>query len=294
MTAILAETEKVHIISFNTSLKYITTTSTIIISHSWEALMQLQASSSIIHQLSWQTSLHSAHKTWMSLSWVNDRVGGPCQPGAWTRVLSTLQFTPSGQGGRGGRRKDEVDDRRNEAVTQMSAKTKGEPRKHNQTDLTTEIKALLVTCFFLFFWSESFKNRIPVFLLIKLILAWFDSLNDKDSFFDLRYAVEIKTLLKFNNFYANLMIPKKLFDPVPSEKQRVLNQCDPKYCSTGPWTENGEAPSLCWQPKTEISGAANCLNPQKVVTWASTACGFWAIQGRRGHVGTFPLALSDK
>lgn len=62
---------------------------------------------------------------WMSLSWVNDRVGGPCQPGAWTRALPTLQFTPSGHGGRGEGRKDEVDDRRNEAVTQMSAKTKG-------------------------------------------------------------------------------------------------------------------------------------------------------------------------
>lgn len=37
----------------------------------------------------------------MSLSWVNDRVGGPCQPGAWTRARSTLQFTPSGQGGLG-------------------------------------------------------------------------------------------------------------------------------------------------------------------------------------------------
>lgn len=84
----------------------------------------------------------------MSVSWVNDRVGGPCQPGAWTWALSTLQFTPSGQGGRGGRRKDEVDDRRNEAVTQMSAKTKAEPGKRNQTDLTTEIKALPVTRFF--------------------------------------------------------------------------------------------------------------------------------------------------
>ena len=61
----------------------------------------------------------------MRLSWVNDRVGGPCQPRAWTGSLPTLQFTPSGQGG-GERRKDEVDDRRNEAVTQMSAKTKGE------------------------------------------------------------------------------------------------------------------------------------------------------------------------
>lgn len=66
----------------------------------------------------------AAHKTRMSLFWVNDRVGGPCQPGAWTRALSTLQFTPSGQEGRGGRRNDEADDRRNEAVNQMSAKTK--------------------------------------------------------------------------------------------------------------------------------------------------------------------------
>lgn len=41
----------------------------------------------------------AAHKTRVSLSWVNDRVGGPCQPGAWTRARSTLQFTPSGQGG---------------------------------------------------------------------------------------------------------------------------------------------------------------------------------------------------
>lgn len=90
----------------------------------------------------------------MSVSWVNDRVGGPCQPGAWTRALSTLQFTPSGQGGRGGRRKDEVDDRRNEAVTQMSAKTKGELGKLNQTDLTTEIKALLVTRFGVFLKGE--------------------------------------------------------------------------------------------------------------------------------------------
>lgn len=65
----------------------------------------------------------------MSLSWVNDRVGGPCQPGARTRTLSTLQFTPSGQGGRVERRKDEVDDRRNEAVNQVSAKTKGGQRK---------------------------------------------------------------------------------------------------------------------------------------------------------------------
>lgn len=255
--------------------------------------MQLQASGSIIRQLSWLTSLHSAHKTWMSLFWVNDRVGGPCQPGAWTSALSTLQFTPSGQGGRGGRQKDEVDDRRNEAVTQMSAKTKGEPGKCNETDLTTEIKALLVTRFF-FFEARVLKIKSLRSFLIKLIIMWFDCLNEKDSFFDFRYAVEIKTLLKFNNFYANLMIPKELFDPVPSEKQRVLNQCDPKYCSTGPWTENREAPSLCWRPKTEISGAANCLNPQKVVTWASTACGFWAIQGRRGRVGTFPLALSDK
>lgn len=74
----------------------------------------------------------AAHKTRVSLSWVNDRVGGPCQPGAWTRARSTLQFTPSGQGGGGvggggvggGRRKDEADDRRNEAVNQTSAKTK--------------------------------------------------------------------------------------------------------------------------------------------------------------------------
>lgn len=45
----------------------------------------------------------AAHKTRVSLSSVNDRVGGPCQPGAWTRARSTLQFTPSGQGvGAGG------------------------------------------------------------------------------------------------------------------------------------------------------------------------------------------------
>lgn len=84
----------------------------------------------------------------MSLSWVNDRVGGPCQPGAWTRTLPTLQFTPSGQGGRGERRKDEVDDRRNEAVTQTSAKTKGGQGKCYQTDLTTEIGALSMTSIF--------------------------------------------------------------------------------------------------------------------------------------------------
>lgn len=65
----------------------------------------------------------------MSLSWVNDRVGGPCQPAAWSRALPTLQFTPSGQGGRGERRKDEVDDRRNEAVTHMSAENKKRARK---------------------------------------------------------------------------------------------------------------------------------------------------------------------
>lgn len=59
-----------------------------------------------------------------SLSWLNDRVEGPCQPGEWTRDLPNLQFTPPGQGGRGKGRKDDVDDRRNEAVTQMSAKTK--------------------------------------------------------------------------------------------------------------------------------------------------------------------------
>lgn len=117
--------------------------------------MQLQANSSIIHQLSWQTSLHSAHKTWMSLSWVNDRVGGPCQPGAWTRALPTLQFTPSGQRGRGERRKDEVDDRRNEAVTQMSAKTKGQPGKCYQTDLTTERGALSMT----FLWEMKLKKN---------------------------------------------------------------------------------------------------------------------------------------
>lgn len=84
----------------------------------------------------------------MSLSWVNDRVGGPCQPGAWTRALCTLQFTPSGQGGRGKERKDEVDDRRNEAVTQMSAKTKGGQRKCYKTDLTTEIGALSIAFMF--------------------------------------------------------------------------------------------------------------------------------------------------
>lgn len=78
----------------------------------------------------------------MSLSWVNDRVGGPCQPGAWTRALPTLQFTPSGQGRRGERRKDEMVDRRNEAVTQTSAKTKGGQGKRYQTGLTTEIGAL--------------------------------------------------------------------------------------------------------------------------------------------------------
>lgn len=81
----------------------------------------------------------------MSLSWVNDRVGGPCQPEAWTRALLTLQFTPSGQRGRGKRRKDEVDDGRNEAVTQMSAKTKAGLRKCYKTDLTTEIGALSMT-----------------------------------------------------------------------------------------------------------------------------------------------------
>lgn len=81
----------------------------------------------------------------MSLSWVNDRVGGPCQPGDWTRALPTLQFTPSGQRGRGEGRKDEVDHRRSEAVTQMPAKTKGGQGKCYQTDLTTEIGALSVT-----------------------------------------------------------------------------------------------------------------------------------------------------
>lgn len=45
-------------------------------------------------------------------------------------------------------RKDEVDDRRNEAVTQMSAKTKGGQSKRDQTDLTTEIGALSMTSIF--------------------------------------------------------------------------------------------------------------------------------------------------
>ncbi len=93
----------------------------------------------------------------MSLSWVNDRVGGPCQPGAWTRALPTLQFTPSGQGGRGERRKDEVDDRRNEAVTQTSAKTKGGQEKCDQIGLTTERGALSMTSIFV--RAEILKNR---------------------------------------------------------------------------------------------------------------------------------------
>lgn len=63
------------------------------------------------------TGLHSAYKMWTSLSCVNDRLGGPCQSGVWTGALPTLQFTSSGQGGRGDGRKDEVDDRKNEAVT---------------------------------------------------------------------------------------------------------------------------------------------------------------------------------
>lgn len=60
------------------------------------------------------------------------------------------------------------------------------------------------------------------------------------------------------------------------------------------WCESGDASALCWRPKTELSNAANCLNPQKVFTWASTVCGFLVIQGHRGHAGTFPSALSDK
>lgn len=94
----------------------------------------------------------------MSLSWVNDRVGGPCQPAAWSRALPTLQFTPSGQGGRGERRKDEVDDRRNEAVTHMSAKTKRGPGKCCQTDLTTEMGALSMTSIFV--RAEILKNWV--------------------------------------------------------------------------------------------------------------------------------------
>lgn len=92
----------------------------------------------------------------MSLSWVNDRVGGPCQPGAWSRALPTLQFTPSGQGGRGEERKDEVGDRRNEAVTHVSAKTKGGPGKCYQTDLTTEMGPLSMTSIFV--RGEFLKN----------------------------------------------------------------------------------------------------------------------------------------
>lgn len=88
-------------------------------------------------------------ETWIILSWVNDRVGGPCQPPAWTGTLTTLQFTPSGQRGMIERRKDEVDDRRNEAVNQMSAKTKGELWKYCQIDLTTETEALSMTSIFL-------------------------------------------------------------------------------------------------------------------------------------------------
>lgn len=118
--------------------------------------MQLQAYSSINHQLSWQTSFHSAHKTWMSLSWVNDRVGGPCQPGAWTRALPTLQFTPSGQRGRGEGRKAEVDDRRNEAVTHVSAKTKGNAGKCFPADVTTETEALTMT--YILVSAEILKN----------------------------------------------------------------------------------------------------------------------------------------
>lgn len=166
--------------------------------------MQLQANSSIIHQLSWQTSLHSAHKTWMSLSWVNDRVGGPCQPGAWTRALPTLQFTPSGQRGRGERRKDEVDDRRNEAVTQMSAKTKGQPGKCYQTDLTTERGALSMT----FLWEMKLKKKKKN-STVSLSNTWFltlcVNLNDTHSFF-IQAMLQNRHFTKANTGLPNFTI----------------------------------------------------------------------------------------
>lgn len=147
--------DNVKIIHSNTSVKFVRSNSTIIIiiirgnsqQHTLELLCNHKQTAWLSAVLTDKPSQSS--ETWMSLSWVNDRVGGPCQPRAWTGTLTTLQFTPSGQRGRIERRKDEVDDRRNEAVNQMSAKTKGELWKCCQIDVTTEMGALSMTSIFL-------------------------------------------------------------------------------------------------------------------------------------------------
>lgn len=217
----------------------------------------------------------------MSLSWVNDRVGGPCQPGAWTRALPNLQFTPSGPWGRGELRKDDADDRRNKAVTQMSTKTKAGKRKCNKTDLTTEIGAVLMTP--IFARAESAPSRTWLFT---------SSVNLSDS-----HTFLIQATLT-NPTTANTRLSNVQNSSPRLNRQAwfacFLSEYVLNLKSVWLWCESGDASALCWRPKTELSNAANCLNPQKVFTWASTVCGFLVIQGHRGHAGTFPSALSDK
>lgn len=83
-------------------------------------------SSLIVHQLSWQTSPHRATDEAVLGKWQGRRplpAWSPDQDSAYPAIY------PLWTGGRAERRKDEVDDRRNEAVNQLSAKTKGAQRK---------------------------------------------------------------------------------------------------------------------------------------------------------------------
>lgn len=83
-------------------------------------------SSLIVLQLSWQTSPHRATDEAVLGKWQGRRplpAWSPDQDSAYPAIY------PLWTGGRVERRKDEVDDRRNEAINQVSAKTKGGQRK---------------------------------------------------------------------------------------------------------------------------------------------------------------------
>lgn len=180
----------------------------------------------------------------MSLSWVNDRVEGPCQPGAWTRDLPNLQFTPPGQRGRGKGRN--VDGRRNEAVTQMSTKRLG----GNKTFLTTEtwvlISSILWELEFLkvLFPHQTHSSSHHLSIWMTVTSFWLKTWRQAGTHNELVIICVTFHFLPFSR-----IVPFKLpiFWHLYNSKR-----------------ENGEALTLCWQPKTELSTAPNFLKPQKV------------------------------
>lgn len=170
-----------------------------------------------------------------------------------------------------------------------------------KTDLTTEIGALSTTS--IFARAEILKNSECGFLIQHMVLHI--NLNDSHTFLiqALWPSCQTDTPLRLTSgcqisqsvwcFPDSKTLSRDLTHQhylIYSIWWAVELKCVwPQTLQHQSWSENGEALTMCWWPKTKLRNAANCLKPQKTATWASMASGLLLIQGHRGHTGNISV-----